>query len=129
MSDNSKPSGKKRSTSPKAGHQRQKSAYGTKKQAYVVSEDGKKSAYTVRISDSHKGPRMHIGVNPPTSDPPPPSPGKKQPTVPKVVIVHKTGRGKNTTKMVKRSIYSKAARKLEQSYHINNKHGGTWRKK
>ena len=129
MSDNFKPSGKKRSISPKAGHQRPKSAYGTKKQAYVVSENGKKSAYTVRISDSHKGPLMHIGVNPPTSDPPPPLPGKKPPTVPKGVIVHKTVTGKNTTKVIKKSIYSKAARKLEQSCHINNKHGGARRKK
>ncbi len=129
MSDNSKPSGKKRSTSPKAGHQRPKSAYGTKKQAYVVSEDGKKSAYTVRISDSHKGPLMHIGVNPPTSDPPPPSPGKKKPNASKVVIVHKTDKGKNTTNVVKRSICSKAAHKLGQNYRIKDKFGGTWRKK
>ena len=129
MSANFRPSGKRRSTSPKVGRQGPKSAYGTKKLAYVVSGNGKKAAYTVRISDSHKGPLMHIGVNPPTSDPPPPSPGKKQLTVPKVVIVHKTVRGKNTTKVIEKSTYSKAARKLEQSYHINDKRGGTWRKK
>ena len=129
MPDNFKPSGKKWSTSSKVSRQRPKSAYGTKQQAYVVSENGKKSAYTVRISDAHKGPLMHIGVNPPTSDPPPPSPGKKQPTVHKVVIVRKKRRVKNTTKAARRSMCSKVARKLEHSYYINNKHGGTWRKK
>ena len=129
MSDNFTPRGKKSAASIKAALRKSKYTYGTKKQAYATSENGKKPAYTVRVSDSHKGPQMHIGVNPPTSDPPPPSPGKKELNVPKVVVVPKTVRGKNTTKAVKGSMCSKAARKLGQSYHIKDRPGGTWRKK
>lgn len=117
MSDSFTPRGKKRAASIKAVHRKSKYTYGTKKQAYATS------------SDSHKGPQMHIGVNPPTSDPPPPSPGKKELNVPKVVVVPKTVRGKNTTKAVKGSMCSKAARKLGQSYHIKDRPGDTWRKK
>ena len=72
---------------------------------------------------------MHIGVNPPTSDPPPPSPGKKELNISKVVAVPKTVREKSITKKVKRSIHSKAARKLGQSCHKENRPGSTWRKK
>ncbi len=129
MSDDFKPHGKKKVASIKAVHHKSKYTYGTKKQAYTTPENGKKSAYTVRVSDFHKGPQMHIGVNPPTSDPPPPSPGKKELNVPKVVVVPKTGRGKNTTKAIKSSMPSKAAHKLGQSYHIKDRHGGVWRKK
>lgn len=129
MSDNFKLYGKKKATSIKAVHQKSKYTYGTKKYAYATSENRKKLAYTVRASDSHKGPQMHIGVNPPTSDPPPPSPGKKELNVPEVVVVSKTVRGKNITKAVKGSIHSKAAHKLGQSCHKGDRLGRTWRKK
>lgn len=128
MRGNLRPSGKRQSALPKAGHQRQKRAYGTKKQAYVVSENGGKAAPLGGISDPHKRPKMHIGANPPTSDPPPPSPGKKSPIVPKVITVYIV-KGKNTTKVIKRRIFFKGTRKLGQSYHIKDKFDSTRRKK
>ena len=129
MSDNFKLNGKKQSTSLEASRQRPKRAYETTKQTYAVSEDGKKTACPVDTLDSHKIPLMHIGVNPPSSDPPPSSPGKKKPTNSKVVIVYKTGRRKNTTKVANRSACSKGTRKFEQGRRVNNKYGGIWRKK
>ena len=129
MSDNFKLRGKKRTVPIKATHQKSKYTYGTKKQAYATSENGKKSPHAIRASDSHKAPKMHIGVNPPTSDPPPPSPGKKELNISKVVAVPKTVREKSIAKKFKRSIHSKAARKLGQSCHNENRLGSTWRKK
>lgn len=124
-----KPRGKKKVASNKIISQKSKHEYGTKKQAYIVSINGRKTAYTVGVSGAHKGPLMHIGVNPPTSDPPPPSPGKKEFDTQKIVVGYKIARGNNTTKVVKRKISSQAARRLRESYNVKKGPGGQWKKK
>ena len=131
MSDNFGPSRKRRSISPKMGYQGPKSECGTKKRGYATSKSGKKPGYTIRMLSPHKGPQMQIGVNPPTNDPPPPSPGKKKLVAKKVEIVHKTGKEKNITEIVERSASSKAAHKLARRYGTRNNPGGSgkWRKK
>ena len=129
MADNFGPSRKRRSISPKVGYQKPKSAYGTKKRGYAISKSGKKSGYTSHMLSPYKSPRMQIGVNPPTNDPPPPSPGKKKLVSQKVEIVHKTDKEKNITEIVKKSASSKAMHKLARRYGTRNNPGGKWRKK